>query len=50
MSVVRVSGAGALGDDYLLSKRTDLYAAYRYDKFTDQSTVGTFGVSLCRRF
>jgi predicted porin len=40
----------ALGYDYPLSKRTDLYAAYMYDHFTNQSSGDTFGVGIRSKF
>jgi len=36
----------ALGYDYPLSKRTDIYAAYMQDRFNDQSTGYTYGAGL----
>jgi len=40
----------ALGYDYPLSKRTDLYAAYMNDRFTGQSTGDTFGAGVRAKF
>ena len=40
----------AVGYDYPLSKRTDVYAAYMYDKFSGQSTGDTFGVGMRAKF
>ncbi len=40
----------ALGYDYPLSKRTDLYAAYMYDHIDNQSTGDTFGVGIRAKF
>ncbi|WP_118181785.1 porin [Paraburkholderia phosphatilytica] len=40
----------ALGYDYPLSKRTDVYAAYMNDHFTSQSTGDTFGVGIRAKF
>lgn len=40
----------ALGYDYELSKRTDVYAAYYSDKLTDLSRGDTFGVGIRTRF
>ncbi|WP_414443256.1 porin [Burkholderia sp. 22PA0106] len=40
----------ALGYDYPLSKRTDLYAAYMYDHLSNQSTGYTFGGGMRVRF
>lgn len=39
-----------LAYDYLLSKRTDLYAAYFYDKLTNQSHADTVGIGMRHRF
>ncbi len=36
----------AVGYDYSLSKRTDVYAAYLNDKYTSVLTGDTFGVSI----
>jgi predicted porin len=40
----------ALGYDYPLSKRTDVYAAYMNDKYTSVSTGDTFGVGIRAKF
>ncbi len=40
----------ALGYDYKLSKRTDVYAAYYSDKVTDLSRGDTFGVGIRTTF
>jgi len=40
----------ALGYDYPLSKRTDVYAAYRYDRITDMSSGSSLGAGLRLRF
>nr|WP_240647957.1 porin [Pararobbsia silviterrae] len=40
----------AVGYDYHLSKRTDVYAAYLYDKVTDESTGQTYGVGIRSMF
>ncbi|OAI64311.1 porin [Ralstonia solanacearum] len=40
----------AIGYDYALSKRTDLYAAYFRDKVTSLSTADTFGVGMRAKF
>ena len=40
----------ALGYDYPLSKRTDLYAAYMNDRITGQSTGDTFGAGVRAKF
>ena len=40
----------ALGYDYPLSKRTDVYAAYLNDKYTDMSSGNTFGVGIRAKF
>lgn len=40
----------ALGYDYPLSKRTDLYAAYMSDRITGQSTGETFGAGVRAKF
>jgi predicted porin len=40
----------AMGYDYALSKRSDLYAAYMNDHFTGQSGGETYGVGLRTRF
>ncbi|MFC0399615.1 porin [Paraburkholderia rhizosphaerae] len=40
----------AVGYDYPVSKRTDLYAAYLYDHFSGQSTGDTFGVGVRTKF
>lgn len=40
----------ALAYDYNLSKRTDVYAAYFYDKITNLSHGDTFGVGLRHKF
>ncbi len=40
----------ALGYDYPLSKRTDVYAAYLNDHISGQSTGDTFGVGLRAKF
>ncbi len=39
-----------LAYDYNLSKRTDVYAAYFYDKLSDQSHGDSFGVGVRHRF
>ncbi|NUA31405.1 porin [Cupriavidus basilensis] len=39
-----------LAYDYNLSKRTDVYAAYFYDKLSDQSHGDSFGVGMRHRF
>ena len=38
------------GYDYNLSKRTDLYAVYMYDKITDQSTGNSVALGIRHRF
>ncbi|PCE25894.1 porin [Paraburkholderia acidicola] len=40
----------ALGYDYPLSKRTDVYAAYMSDHISSQSTGDTFGVGVRAKF
>jgi predicted porin len=40
----------AIGYDYPLSKRTDVYAAYMYDKFATQSSGDTYGVGIRTKF
>lgn len=40
----------AIGYDYSLSKRTDVYAAYFRDKVSDLSTADTFGVGIRAKF
>ncbi|MDC6255104.1 porin, partial [Ralstonia solanacearum] len=40
----------AIGYDYALSTRTDLYAAYFRDKVTSLSTADTFGVGMRAKF
>jgi predicted porin len=40
----------ALGYDYPLSKRTDVYAAYMYDRLSGQSSGDTFGVGIRAKF
>jgi predicted porin len=40
----------ALGYDYPLSTRTDVYAAYRYDKITGVSSGSSLGAGLRLRF
>jgi predicted porin len=40
----------AVGYDYLLSKRTDLYTAFKYDHFAGESTGLTYGVGMRTRF
>jgi len=40
----------AIGYDYPLSKRTDLYAAYMYDHIDNQSSGDTFGVGVRAKF
>ncbi|WP_149137720.1 porin [Cupriavidus campinensis] len=40
----------AIAYDYKLSKRTDLYAAYFYDRVTGQSHAETFGAGMRHRF
>jgi predicted porin len=40
----------AIGYDYPLSKRTDVYAAYLYDHFSGQSSGDTFGVGMRTKF
>lgn len=40
----------AVGYDYHLSKQTDVYAAYLYDKVTDQSIGQTYGVGIRTMF
>lgn len=40
----------SVGYDYLLSKRTDVYAVYMSDKITGASREGSFGVGVRHRF
>ncbi|SDC67052.1 Outer membrane protein (porin) [Cupriavidus sp. YR651] len=40
----------AIAYDYNVSKRTDLYAAYFYDRVTGQSHAETFGAGMRHRF
>ena len=40
----------AVGYDYLLSKRTDIYVAYMNDKLSGQSVGDTFGVGVRAKF
>jgi predicted porin len=40
----------AIGYDYPLSKRTDVYAAYLNDKYTSMSTGETYGVGIRAKF
>ncbi|ATG22157.1 porin [Ralstonia pickettii] len=40
----------AVGYDYSLSKRTDVYAAYFHDKVSDLSSADTFGVGIRAKF
>ncbi len=40
----------ALGYDYPLSKRTDVYAAYMYDHISNMSSGNTYGVGLRAKF
>lgn len=40
----------ALGYDYALSKRTDVYAAYMYDHFDKLSSGDTFGAGIRAKF
>ncbi|MDE1181537.1 porin [Paraburkholderia sp.] len=40
----------AVGYDYPLSKRTDVYAAYMYDHISNQSSGNTYGVGLRAKF
>ncbi|GAB3086802.1 porin [Cupriavidus yeoncheonensis] len=40
----------AVGYDYPLSKRTDAYAAFKYDHFASQSTGLTYGIGLRHSF
>jgi predicted porin len=40
----------ALGYDYPLSKRTDVYAAYLYDKLSGLSTGQTVGAGIRAKF
>lgn len=40
----------SLGYDYPLSKRTDVYAAYKYDRMSDMTTGQTFGGGLRLKF
>jgi len=40
----------AIGYDYSLSKRTDVYAAYFRDKVSDLSSADTFGVGMRAKF
>ena len=40
----------AVGYDYPLSKRTDVYAAYLYDHITGQSSGNTYGAGLRAKF
>ncbi len=39
-----------VGYDYNLSKRTDVYANYMYDKITDENSGGSVGVGIRHRF
>lgn len=41
---------GGVAYDYNLSKRTDVYAAYFYDKVSDSAHGDTFGVGMRHRF
>ncbi|WHZ12377.1 MAG: Outer membrane porin [Burkholderiaceae bacterium] len=43
-------GTASLGYDYILSKRTDLYAVYMNDKITNYNTGNSFGVGMRHRF
>jgi predicted porin len=40
----------AVGYDYPLSKRTDVYAAFKYDRFAGESTGLTYGAGLRHTF
>lgn len=40
----------AIGYDYPLSKRTDVYAAYLNDKYTSMSSGDTYGVGIRTKF
>jgi predicted porin len=40
----------AVGYDYALSKRTDLYAAYMYDHYDNMSSGMTYGVGIRAKF
>ncbi|HEY4804672.1 MAG TPA: porin [Paraburkholderia sp.] len=40
----------AIGYDYPLSKRTDVYAAYMYDHFDNMSSGQTYGVGMRAKF
>jgi predicted porin len=40
----------AVGYDYPLSKRTDVYAAFKYDHYASQSTGLTYGAGLRHNF
>ncbi|WP_322103736.1 porin [Paraburkholderia sp. J41] len=40
----------AIGYDYALSKRTDLYAAYMYDHYDNMSSGMTYGVGIRAKF
>jgi predicted porin len=40
----------AIGYDYPMSKRTDVYAAYMYDHFTSQTSGQTYGVGIRTKF
>ncbi|MFB9127842.1 porin [Paraburkholderia dipogonis] len=42
--------SAAIGYDYPLSKRTDVYAAYLYDHFNKQSSGQTYGVGIRAKF
>jgi predicted porin len=42
--------SAAIGYDYPLSKRTDVYAAYLYDHFSKQSSGQTYGVGIRVKF
>jgi predicted porin len=41
---------GALGYDYNLSKRTDLYAVAQYDKLDSANGASTFGIGIRHKF
>lgn len=40
----------AVGYDYDMSKRTDLYAVYMNDRITAQNSGNSFGVGIRHRF
>ena len=45
-----IRNTGSLAYDYFLSKRTDVYAVYSYDKLSDHPSGNSYGVGIRHKF